>query len=245
MSGVERGALQRWIQRTYILQRRDLNAHPPHNISKIKQDWPFLFSLNGLFSHFSELTGIPIHEKLPAAIDNRSQNIIEYFQQQKTPGVGKVLEAYNEESGHKAICVIMCLLAHFKEGDGIFLMVDSSATTADIERTVTLPSTPRLVVPGDMLCGADKWIMSIEGACVMGPHCNLLHGLAAVFAAYYVFNLQYPAEAASTLEFIQRAFCGINSQTGSKAERKRGLNAPVCTLLRKLLDFELVGRVQI
>ncbi|XP_041822851.1 uncharacterized protein LOC121628024 [Melanotaenia boesemani] len=141
MSGVERGALQRWIQRTYILQRCDLNAYPPHNISKIKQDWPFLFSLNGLFTHFSELTGIPIHEKLPAAIDNRSQNIIEYFQQQKTPGVGKVLEAYNEESGHKAICVIMCLLAHFKEGDGIFLMVDTSATTADIERTVTLPST--------------------------------------------------------------------------------------------------------
>ncbi|XP_038568450.1 uncharacterized protein LOC119898317 [Micropterus salmoides] len=242
MSGMERGALQRWLQRTYILQRCDLNADPPHSVSKIKDDWPFLFSLKGLFSHFSELTGIPIQEKLPAAIDNRSQNIIEYFQQQKTPGVGKVLEAYDEESGNKAICTIMCLLAHFKEGDGIFLTADPSATAADIERAVSLPSTPRLVVPGEILRGADMWVMSMEGACVMGPHSNLLHGLAAVFAAYYVFNLQYPAEAASTLEFIQRAFCGINPQTGSKAEKRRGLNAPVCTLLRKLLDFELVGR---
>lgn len=128
MSGMERGALQRWLQRTYILQRCDLNADPPHSVSKIKDDWPFLFSLKGLFSHFSELTGIPIQEKLPAAIDNRSQNIIEYFQQQKTPGVGKVLEAYDEESGNKAICTIMCLLAHFKEGDGIFLTADVSIT---------------------------------------------------------------------------------------------------------------------
>ena len=37
-----------------------------------------------------------------------------------------------------------------------------------------------------------------------------------------------------------RAFCGINPQTGSKAEKKRGLNAPVCTLLRKLLDIEYI-----
>ncbi|KAL1266622.1 hypothetical protein QQF64_002297 [Cirrhinus molitorella] len=51
----------------------------------------------------------------------------------------------------------------------------------------------------------------------------------------------YPKEASSTLEFVQRAFCGINSQTGSKAEKRHKLNAPVCTLLRKLLDFDLMG----
>ncbi|KAL1269636.1 hypothetical protein QQF64_031925 [Cirrhinus molitorella] len=51
----------------------------------------------------------------------------------------------------------------------------------------------------------------------------------------------YPKEASSTLEFAQRAFCGINSQTGSKAEKRHKLNAPACTLLRKLLDFDLMG----
>ncbi|KAL1255196.1 hypothetical protein QQF64_013257 [Cirrhinus molitorella] len=51
----------------------------------------------------------------------------------------------------------------------------------------------------------------------------------------------YPKEASSTLEFVQRAFCGINSQTGSKAEKRHKLNTPVCTLLRKLLDFDLMG----
>ncbi|KAL0160949.1 hypothetical protein M9458_044674, partial [Cirrhinus mrigala] len=38
---------------------------------------------------------------------------------------------------------------------------------------------------------------------VMGPHNNLLNGVAATFSAYYVFNLQYPKEASSTLEFVQ------------------------------------------
>nr|XP_033491380.1 uncharacterized protein LOC117262495 [Epinephelus lanceolatus] len=239
MAGAERGALQRWHEMTYILQRHELNADPSYSISKIKDDWPFLFSQKGLFSHFSELTGISILEKLPVAIDQRSQTIMDYCQQQKTPGVGKVLEAYQEENGNKAICIILCLLAHFKE-DGIFLTADPSATAADIQRAITLPS-PRLLAQGETL-STDMWLMSMEGTCVMGPHSNLLNGVAALFTAYYVFNLQYPAEASSTLEFIQRAFCGINPLTGSKAEKKRGLNAPVCTLLRKLLDFELMGK---
>lgn len=69
MAGAERGGLQRWHENTYMLQCRDLNADPPLSISKIKDNWPFLFSLKGLFSHFSELTSISILEKLPAAIE--------------------------------------------------------------------------------------------------------------------------------------------------------------------------------
>ncbi|XP_058645519.1 uncharacterized protein LOC131548308 isoform X3 [Onychostoma macrolepis] len=63
----------------------------------------------------------------------------------------------------------------------------SSATAADLQKE-TLPSTPCLIVQGEIL-SADKWMMSMEGTIVMGPHNNLLNG--ATFAAYYVFNLQY------------------------------------------------------
>ncbi|MEQ2177670.1 hypothetical protein GOODEAATRI_005962 [Goodea atripinnis] len=42
-------------------------------------------------------------------------------------------------------------------------------------------------------------------------------GLAAFFAVFYVFNLQYQDEASQTLEFIQRWFIGINPERGSKA----------------------------
>ncbi|KTF85088.1 hypothetical protein cypCar_00035120 [Cyprinus carpio] len=89
-------------------------------------------------------------------------------------------------------------------------------------------------------------------------------GLAAMFAIYYIFNLQYQDEAACTLEFIQsptlildyfdfRCFIGINPERGTKAKRgkvvskKKGVivqkksfavNTHVAMLLNNLLDFE-------
>ncbi|KAK2872950.1 hypothetical protein Q8A67_022847 [Cirrhinus molitorella] len=59
--------------------------------------------------------------------------------------------------------------------------------------------------PSGETLSADKWMMSIEGTIVMGPHNNLLNGLATTFTSFYVFNLQYPKEASSTLEFAQRS----------------------------------------
>lgn len=47
-------------------------------------------------------------------------------------------------------------------------------------------------------------MMSMEETIVMGPRNNLLNGEAATFAAYYVFNLQFPKEASNTHEFVQR-----------------------------------------
>ncbi|KAL1246666.1 hypothetical protein QQF64_034405, partial [Cirrhinus molitorella] len=47
------------------------------------------------------------------------------------------------------------------------------------------------------------WLLSIEGHVVMGPHPFFLHGVAAFFSSYYIFNLEYPATGSSTLEFIQ------------------------------------------
>lgn len=139
MSGVERGALQTWLQKTYILQRRDLNCDPPHSISKLKEDWPYLFSLHGLFQHFTELTGVPIREKMAAAINDKQHKMLEYFAQQKTPSVEKAVQKYR--SGNQSICLVMCLLAHFKEqDDGIFLIVDVSITCITYSTTPSLHS---------------------------------------------------------------------------------------------------------
>ena len=44
---------------------------------------------------------------------------------------------------------------------------------------------------------------------MMGPHHLLLHGVAAFFSSYYVFNLEYSAAGSLTLEFIQRYFIKV------------------------------------
>ncbi|KAK7117898.1 hypothetical protein R3I94_023194 [Phoxinus phoxinus] len=55
--------------------------------------------------------------------------------------------------------------------------------------------------------------------CDEPPHPFFLHGVAAFFSSYYVFNLEYPAAGSSTLEFIQRCFLGINPERGLKRPR--------------------------
>nr|XP_023691823.1 uncharacterized protein LOC111856251 [Paramormyrops kingsleyae] len=97
------------------------------------------------------------------------------------------------------------------------------------------------------------WMLAVEGQVVMGPHEAIVNGIAVLFASYYNFNIQYPVEASSTLEFIQRGLVGINPEMGSKVaagkvlSRKSGqvvkrkrvtMNPHVCTLLRKLMDCD-------
>ncbi|KAL7852862.1 hypothetical protein SRHO_G00186470 [Serrasalmus rhombeus] len=59
-------------------------------------------------------------------------------------------------------------------------------------------------------CEVDKmnpetWMLSVEGEIVLGSNSDtFVEGLAALFATYYTFNLEYQEGAASTLEFIQR-----------------------------------------
>ncbi|KAG5848670.1 hypothetical protein ANANG_G00101280 [Anguilla anguilla] len=64
---------------------------------------------------------------------------------------------------------------------------------------------------------------------------------------------QYQEEAACTLEYIQRSFLGINPKKGSKScqgkmvskktgqvvqKKSTSVNPHVCTLLRRLTEFE-------
>ncbi|KAF1394353.1 hypothetical protein PFLUV_G00025670 [Perca fluviatilis] len=79
------------------------------------------------------------------------------------------------------------------------------ATAADVEQTLKLPDSSRLIVLGELLT-ASFWMLSIEGQVVLPPHPNFLAGVAALFSSYYNFNLVYQEQASCTLEFIQRCF---------------------------------------
>ncbi|KAF3841070.1 hypothetical protein F7725_006932 [Dissostichus mawsoni] len=89
-------------------------------------------------------------------------------------------------------------------------------------------------------------MITLEGRVISeGIKPTFLTGLAAVFAIYYIFNLQYQEEAACTLEFIKRRFIGINPERGTKAIRGKVvskktavISTHVSILLKNLLDFE-------
>ncbi|KAA0722130.1 hypothetical protein E1301_Tti009122 [Triplophysa tibetana] len=234
MSGAERA--EPMMEKTYVILRKYLNKVPAAALSAIKQEWPFLFSQKCLFSHFGLLTDVNVLQKLQEAITRRGQTILDYCATLDNPKIRDVMACYDPDSD-KAACILLVLMLYFKEPkESLMLEVDPCATAVDVN-TAELPSTPCLIIQGDMM-KPSGWLISIEGHVVMGPHPFFLHGVAAFFSSYYVFNIEYPAAGSSTLEFIQRCFLGINPERGSKTKKRTTMNPHVSTLLRKLIDFE-------
>ncbi|KAK9539486.1 hypothetical protein VZT92_004590 [Zoarces viviparus] len=108
------------------------------------------------------------------------------------------------------------------------ILADVSATYTDVERSFTLPASPRLNLLGNESTTNSQWMISIEGHV-------------------------YQDEACKTLEFIQRRFLSINPEQGSKTthgkviskktgkvvqKRAASVNPHVATLLKNLLDVE-------
>ncbi|KAG9273476.1 hypothetical protein AMEX_G547 [Astyanax mexicanus] len=247
-SGSERGYTNELMKTTYCLQRKSINTCPAPSIAELKNDWPYLFTPKELYTHFKFLTDISILDKMEQAIQEKGKLIIQFFNHKQAGTdageIQRILMMFDDnDTASFAPCVILLLITHFREKtDALILQVDRLATAADVERTVSLPGTPRLIVLGDDLTGA-QWMLSIEGQVVVPPHPNFVAGIAALFASYYNFNLLYQEQASCTLEFIQRCFIGINPTIGKKggkvsAKKSNTVNPHVCTLLKCLMDFE-------
>ncbi|XP_033946343.1 uncharacterized protein [Pseudochaenichthys georgianus] len=253
--GVERAEVKNQMELTFCLQRRHINELPPPDIENMRSKWPFLFTQMCIYAHFELLTDINVLRSMELSMVECGRAITEYFRGKPTNrDVKDVLS--NCEDNEMALCVVQLLMAHFGEDlTGLVLLTNVSATAADVETTLTLPASPRLILlggTGQVTTG--RWMITLEGRVISeGITPTFLTGLAAVFAIYYIFNLQYQEEAACTLEFIQRRFIGINPERGTKAIRgkvvckKTGVivqkksatvNTNVSTLLKNLLDFE-------
>ncbi|KAL6456509.1 hypothetical protein MHYP_G00350530 [Metynnis hypsauchen] len=175
----------------------------------------------------------------------KGKRILRFFEEKPTNNEVRAILLKSGQESSLVPCILLLLMAHFKEkSESLLLKADVAATAADVQRTVTLPDSPRLIIQGDKM-NPERWKLSVEGEIVLGSNSDtFVEGLAALFVTYYTFNLEYQEGAPSTLEFIQRGIVGINPGTGSKVgagkrEKKRsGLNPHVCTLLRKLMNFE-------
>ncbi|CAL8382729.1 unnamed protein product [Gadus morhua 'NCC'] len=95
-------------------------------------------------------------------MNSKGSTIIRFCQQLNRPGIGDVLAKYEPEASDKAACVLLLLMAHFKEPkNAIMLEADPFATATDVESTVPFPSKPCLIVQGDMM-KPTAWMLSIE-----------------------------------------------------------------------------------
>uniref|UniRef100_A0A9J8DLI9 Uncharacterized protein n=1 Tax=Cyprinus carpio carpio TaxID=630221 RepID=A0A9J8DLI9_CYPCA len=244
----------------YEQQRRDINTTPSPTMSDLQNEWPFLFMQKFLLQHFCTLTGIELESRLRESLAGKGKRVLQYFSSQLlkwNKEVKAVLHGIERqvEDMDPGLSAIVVMIAYFKEKEeAVFLLADETSTQADVEAQISLPSTPRLIMLGESILGAKKWMLSIEGRVVLqlSDRSEFTSALAVLFASYYVFNMEYPAEAATTLEFIQRFFIRINPEhskcnskvqvsrrTGKVVQRKNeSLNPHMASFIRDFIEYD-------
>ncbi|KAL7851964.1 hypothetical protein SRHO_G00177490 [Serrasalmus rhombeus] len=182
---------------------------PAPSIEDLKSKWPYLFTQRGIYAHFELLTDVKVPQVLELSIQECGRAIVEYFRTQLNHHAVQAVVSQGLE-GDLTFHVVQLLLAHFGESpEGLMIHADVSSTSADIERKFTLPASPRLILLGNQPMTNCHWMISIEGHVVCeSTQPTFASGLAALFAMFYIFNLQYQDEASKTLEFIQRHVIG-------------------------------------
>ncbi|XP_074539428.1 uncharacterized protein LOC141800652 isoform X3 [Halichoeres trimaculatus] len=252
VQGGERAEVIKLMKITFCLQRNHINKSPTASFEDLRIQWPFLFTEKGIFCHFESLTDVNLLRALEESIEESGQVMEKYLRTKvKHRAQGAV-----PRNGELTFRITRLLLAYFDENtEDLILSTDLCASAADVEDTLTLPASPRLILlkPRDEVT-VGRWMISIEGQVILeSSQPSFTSGLAALFATYYVFNLQYQEEASKTLEFVQRRFVGINPEKGSKANHQRVLSKrtgklvqkkaeivspPVASLIKNLMDSE-------
>ncbi|KAK1904604.1 Nucleolar pre-ribosomal-associated protein 2 [Dissostichus eleginoides] len=126
MGGSERA--EPLMEKKYVIQRRYLNSLPAPDIEGIKGEWPFLFSQRGLYSHL-ELN--------------------------RHPGIEDVLANYVPEVSDKAACILLLLMAYFKEPKNAIML------ETDVSEDNGATKHPCLIVQGDMM-NPKAWMLCID-----------------------------------------------------------------------------------
>ncbi|XP_071838988.1 uncharacterized protein [Apostichopus japonicus] len=223
---------------TYATQRKDINEKDCV-LTDIIENWPFLFEEEYLLAHFKKLMGFDIMEKMSSNFEHRVPKLYRYFQQVAKPKIEathkKIQDAVDkkEDNSPQVMGLLMLLSEHLGEDLGEHVKSTDKEKSADtcIE-AMDLQGPVVLVAHGKVLT-ATLFSLAIGGK-ETTKVTNPLSGVCVWFAAYYVFNLQYPEKAPALLEFIQRIFLGINPDCGTKRQKMKGKKSAVNPVVLKL-----------
>ncbi|XP_039866414.1 uncharacterized protein LOC120720703 [Simochromis diagramma] len=107
---------------------------------------------------------------------------------------------------------------------------------------LNIPLTPFIIVCGSSCFAAETLMLSIDKKTVNDRITTFTSAICLMFGSYYCFNIHYPVELRSTLEFLQRCFFSINPERGTKVESKKkkvfSVNPRVLTLISDIADHE-------
>ncbi|KAL7853087.1 hypothetical protein SRHO_G00188720 [Serrasalmus rhombeus] len=238
------------MKSTFYTQRQHVNQGK--SIKCLREDWPFLFDEIGMSVHFKELTGINLKETFIRNLDLKGKRLLNYLTTVCVKKNKKFLQTYarlQRMRGQQSGCsedvkeMVLLLLSYFDEKEeSIFFYVDETSLAEDVQlEQVSL--TPAIIVCGQSCYSSTRYMLSLDQTLINTNIPSFISALCLMFGSYYCFNIHYPSELASTLEFLQSCFFTINPEKGTKVENKNSkrrlnLNPRVLTLIHEITDYE-------
>ncbi|XP_066589602.1 uncharacterized protein [Prorops nasuta] len=214
-----------FLEDTYPIQRVFINnVHKPPTMTDIKIKWPILLHKEFFVWHYEKLM----------------QQSIVVLKEQLTIKKDKIL-AYGEKRNFKNILnssdkdeikCIKIIMYHFKEDYNlIFRSFPEGTLLNELKPVIAAPSIAIVDTHVPL------YYLYIEQVLFMRTESCFYEVLQLLMAAYFVFNLEYPAGASCTFEFIQKYLLKIHPDSGSKS-RKSGNKSKVLSLFNKLRNIE-------
>lgn len=237
------------MRATFYTQRKQVNQGK--NINFLLEEWPFWFDELGMAVHFKELTGIGLKDTFTRNVDLKGKRLLNYLNTVCVNRKKKFLQAVTKckmMRGELSGCsedvkeIVLLLLSYFDEKeDSMFSYVDDTCLAGEVQLD-QVQLTPTIIVFGRTCYSAGRFMLSVDRSIVQDNIPSFISSLCMMFGSYYCFNIAYPSELASTLEFLQRCFFSINPEKGTKVEKtntsRLPVNPRVLTLIQELSDHE-------
>ncbi|XP_017550209.2 uncharacterized protein LOC108425773 isoform X1 [Pygocentrus nattereri] len=190
---------------TYCSQRLSINIDNK-TVSELKNEWPYLFEATHFFDHTERLLGIPVQRKLAEELSKKGRTIVNFLMQTKVTQF-----AVMEELLKDPLKLLSSIGRYLGDNTEVLLIQKEGLNPT----TLSLPSTPCVIILGNK-----DFQMAVDQTVVNDHLCCPLTALSYLFSLFYVLNIQYPKDAALSLEFIQRSLLGISPGRGTKVEQK-------------------------
>lgn len=251
------------LNETYADQRKFFNnVNNPPSIFEIKNKWPAILSTPGIFWHFEKLTSIDLNEVMKN-IREKSNKLLKFGIEKKLieewqtnndkdlTSLQVISKYFKEELKTLYRCykvgTYSCSFEIYRKYVNYFFQNISRANIPAED----LPHSPSVIEFGKLNAILD--ITAIYLSCVSESaeesgymvyleqvpinddvYLIFVEAFVISFALYFITNLQYPKDVCYTMEMIQRYYCKIHPDVGSKSGKKIGAKSRVLTLINKL-----------
>ncbi|KAK2832573.1 hypothetical protein Q7C36_016035 [Tachysurus vachellii] len=202
-------------------------------MSYLLEEWPFWFNELGMAVHFKELTGIGLQETFTRNLDLK----VTKFEVMRGELIGCSEDVKQ---------IWLLLLSYFNEKeDAMFCYLEDTCLAGEVEMNHVY-LTPTIVMCGQSCFSSKRFMLCVDRNIVLENITSFITALCMMFASYYCFNIHYPSELASTLEFLQRYMGFFLHQPGEGHQQTNKqtntahllVNPRVLTLIQELSDHE-------